>query len=243
MYRIIALFLTVLFSLSVYAQDEPAAEAAPPKKLSGEGGLGLIINSGNTDNESLNGNLKAAYKTSKWKHSFGIDARKTTENNSTTAERYLLTEKSDYKFGERTYAFGAFRYDDDRFSGFEYQASITAGIGWHIIKRENTHLDLEVGAGYRENKIDATGLTEDETIGRLAGHFDTLLTESTSFTQDLLVESGEENTSSESVTGIKVAMNKTLALKFTYTVKHNSDPPAGNESTDRTTAVTLVYSF
>jgi putative salt-induced outer membrane protein len=38
-------------------------------------------------------------------------------------------------------------------------------------------------------------------------------------------------------------VNGNLASKIAYTIKSNSDVPAGTEKTDKITSITLVYSF
>ncbi len=243
--RCLYLLFCFVFSSVLYAQDAAETSSDAPAdagKFSGEGGLGLVVNSGNSNNETLNGNIKASYEKRSWKHAFGLDAKKTREDEVTTAQRYLLTQQSDYSFSEKTYIFEAFRYDDDEFSGFEYQASLSGGIGWHLIKTDETTLDLELGAGYKQNELN-NGDTEDEGIIRLAEDYKTQLSETTQLFQGLLIESGDSNTVSEGTIGLKVAMSDKLALQLSYNVRHNSDPPPGNGSTDRTTAATLVYGF
>jgi putative salt-induced outer membrane protein len=39
------------------------------------------------------------------------------------AQRWEVHEQSDYSFSARHFWFGAARYEDDRFSGFDYEAT------------------------------------------------------------------------------------------------------------------------
>lgn len=258
MLRIFSLVLLCSLSVPLYAQSETEstatespAETEPgteveefqDNKLTGEGGLGMTVNRGNTENESLNAKLRLVYEVARWQHQFSIDARKTTENETTIGERYLFTEKTDYDISERTYAFGAFRYDDDRFSGFQYQSSLTTGIGWHVIDSDKTKLDLEVGAGHKESKLRNDSMVEEETIGRLGEHYETRLSESTRVIQDLLVESGNKQTTTEFNTALNVAMNSHLALQLSFGIKRTSNPPPGLEDTDSITSINLIYNF
>lgn len=213
------------------------------KAFQGEGSLGLIINSGNSNNKSLNGNIKAQYKHSKWQHKFEIKAKKVQEKEKVKAERYLFTENSSYTFSERTFAFVSLRYDDDRFDGFDYQASLSSGLGWHLIDQKKTHLDVELGLGRRENVATKTQIRTEENIRRFSQHFNTTISKTTKLTEDILVESSDQNTTSEFNVGVRVAINTAVALKVGYNVKKNSDPPENTEPTDRTTSVTLVFGF
>lgn len=250
MLRILSLALLCSLTIALHAEPEtelplsmePPLAEEEKGKFTGEGGLGMAANRGNTESESFNSKLRLAYEVDRWKHQFAIDARKTTENEITIGERYLFTEKSDYNFSERTYAFGAFRYDDDRFSGFEYQSSLTGGIGWHVIDNDKAKFDLEVGAGYKESELQ-TGMVEEETIARLGEHYENQLTESTRIIQDLLVEAGSDQTTTEFNAALNVSMNSHLALQLSLGIKHTSNPPPGLEDTDTISAINLIYNF
>jgi putative salt-induced outer membrane protein len=81
---------------------------------------------------------------------------------------------------------------------------------------------------------------------RLALNYSQHIGEHSVFTQDFLVETGSDNTYTESSTGLKVSMMDNTALKLSFTAKRNSDIPTTNtdiEKTDTISAVTLVYSF
>ncbi len=210
---------------------------------SGEGELGFSMTDGNTETETLNAKLGLGKEIGKWKHALGLAAVNSSTDGITSAERYLFTTKHDYSFTERTYGVGTLRYEDDRFSAYDYQAAVTAGIGQHVIKSDTTILDLEAGIGYRKSELNLTGESLNEVILRLFGHYTQKLTSNTEFLQDILIEPGEDNTYIMSVTGLKVSMSEKLALKVGYTIFHNTDVPAGIDDTDTLTSVNLVYGF
>ncbi|MBT8105626.1 MAG: DUF481 domain-containing protein, partial [Woeseiaceae bacterium] len=70
-----------------------------------------------------------------------------------------------------------------------------------------------------------------------------LFSETAEFRQDLLAESGGENTYLESVSAISAKLLGELALVASFTVKHNTDVPALLEKTDTYTALSLEYVF
>lgn len=250
-------FLFFCLAQAVVAQEddvpvEPAAanadaaatdEAAETSSVKGEGSVGLILNSGNTNNESFNGKITIDYDVAAWQHDFALTSKRVKEDRIVTAERNLFTEKSAYSFSERSYGFASVRYDDDRFDGFEYQASLSLGIGWALVNTETQQFDLELGAGRRRNEVSETGEIIEEGISRFSERFSWQLSPTTSLTQDLLVEAGDSNTTTEFNLGLKVNINKVLALHTGLNIKHNSEPPEGNEKTDRTTSITLVFGF
>src|ERR1043165_5235504 len=88
---------------------------------SGKGEAGLVIASGNTDTKTANVKLALANEIDKWKHQFGAAGLyANADPDGTTAQRWEVFEQTDYNYSPRDFWFGAGRYEDDRFSGFEY---------------------------------------------------------------------------------------------------------------------------
>ncbi|MBL1294315.1 MAG: DUF481 domain-containing protein [Thiotrichales bacterium] len=236
MCRSLALALTFcLFHAIAYADND-----APG--WHGEGEFGLAITSGNSDTETLNGRLDLVNNTGLWRHTLGLSALSVADGDSTTAERYTFSYKADKNISENDYLFGAFRYDDDRFSGFNFQSSLTTGYGRRLFERTRSRLDVELGGGYKFSET-TNGETQDEVIARLYGDYEHKVSSNALFSQTLLIETGIENTFTESISAFKVHFAEKLALKLSLIVKNNSDVPAGSTSTDRISTVAVVYSF
>jgi putative salt-induced outer membrane protein len=228
---------------SVNAEEKKADES--PWTASVE--LGFIKTTGNTETQTIGLKADATYEVDKWRHTghaeaFGQENEDDNGESVVSAERYELSGKSDYKFTERDYAYGIVHLRKDRFSGFEYDHIVSAGYGRKAIKRDDMELDLEIGPGMRLFKVD-DGSSEDEGVLRLSGVYWWDITGNSKFTQELTTEIGEEITSTRSVTGIQANINSTLALRFTYTIRHKSEVPADTEKKDTETAMTLVYNF
>ncbi|KJS05323.1 MAG: hypothetical protein VR73_12460 [Gammaproteobacteria bacterium BRH_c0] len=219
----------------------PLAQAE--KNWQGEGDLAFNKSSGNSKSESLLAKLKLEYNQERWTHSGQIDAINASSDDTRSAEAYTLLGKTEYDITERAYAFGRGRYEDNRFSGYEYQASLTTGLGMHIIATDITTFDIEGGVGYRRSEEQDTGETANEAIATAAAKYYRELTETTRFESDLFVESGADNTYVESVLAIRVKINSRLGLKVAYAVKHNTDVPVDTKKTDTLTSVGLNYSF
>ena len=243
-------FLLMIASLvsltgNAFAEEEKSEEKSP---WTSSVELGFIRTTGNTETQTLAGKADVVYEVEKWRHTghaegYGTEAKnQATGENEVSAERYQLVGKSDYKFTKRDYVYGLIKLQKDRFSGFEYDHIISAGYGRKAIKQDNMELDLEIGPGERFFKVDG-GQADEEAVLRLAGKYWWQITDASKFTQLLSTDIGESITSSESITGIEANINKTLALKFTYTIRHKTKVPAGNEKTDTETAMTLVYNF
>ncbi|HET9680011.1 MAG TPA: DUF481 domain-containing protein, partial [Gammaproteobacteria bacterium] len=80
-------------------------------------------------------------------------------------------------------------------------------------------------------------------IIRLSGNYQWSITDNSSFTQTLAVETGDANTYSESVSSLTASLMGDLALRLSYTMRSNSDVPLGAEETDTYTAVSVLYTF
>lgn len=235
----------IIFSVLLAAAGSAAAD------WSGQGEAGLVSSTGNTDTESGNARLEIANELGDWTHTVGATALYAKTDGEKTAQRWELFGQSDYAINERNFAFGAGRYEEDEFGGFEYQASISAGLGRHFIMNDRTTLTGTAGLGYKfyetpdvldgaGNLLEA-GEEDDEAIFRGTVDFEHALTETTSVTNAFIVESGSSNTYYENALALQVKMNSKLALALGYTIRHNTDVPPGFEKTDKLTTVNLVY--
>ena len=219
----------------------PCAASAQP--WSGDLAAGFLATSGNSETRSLNGKLALVYDRDVWQNSFAASALGSSDNDTTTAERYTVGDKLDYNFSEQDYWFGTVEWEKDLFGGIRERTSETVGYGRNVLTGPVHLLDLEIGAGARQTEANVTGERESELIGRLAGKYAWTLSETSAFVQTLKVESGDSNTFTESVSELKLAIVGNLHAMLSYTVRNNSDVPAGTDKTDTFTAVNLSYSF
>jgi putative salt-induced outer membrane protein len=243
-YYVILCAAILLQSPSGYAEEAPnqpakTVEADPYK---GNVELGYVDTSGNTETKSLNAKAKVEAMYKKWRQTLQLEALNSSTQNVTTAERYLASLKSDYRFSKRDYAFGLLNYENDRFSGYDYWTSIVLGYGRRVIDGKSLWLEFEGGPGYRYSKL-SDGDTVDEAILRLAGSLGWQISESALFEQDLSSEIGEDVTINRSVSALSMQIIGSLAMKLSYTYRHTSEVPEGAKKADTTTSVTLVYKF
>jgi len=210
---------------------------------SGKGEGGIVFSRGNADNDNANLRLELARELDRWKHGFAVSALRASNDGDTTAERYGASWQSDFKLTERSFWFGGLRYEQDEFSGFDYQASATTGYGRKLIDTEATKLTGQIGAGYRRLKNSLTGETAGDAVARGDLNLERVLTDTTSLTNRFSVESGSNNTLAINELALQVRMSEAFALSFGVGVRHNTDPPAGLEKTDTLTTVNLVYAI
>jgi putative salt-induced outer membrane protein len=237
----------------VRADDAPAP---PPPPLVVKAQIGYVSSHGNTDAQTANAKFDVVYNADAWKHELQLAGLYGKSNDIVSAESLDAQWQSNYNFTNRLFAFGALHYDDDKFSGFQYQETVSAGVGYSLIKLADATLDAQVGVGYRrlrpEDLIkDASGnvierVPEDVETGAVAtanikGMY--AFNSSTKLTDVVAVESGSDNTLLQNDLGLQVNMSKALAITVGYEVKHNSSPPANLVKTDSLVTFNLTYAF
>jgi putative salt-induced outer membrane protein len=255
-YPVIAAILLVLAPcLSAWADDAPAP---PPAQgvWTGKGQFGFLSSHGNSDAESLNGNIDMLRYDGAWKNEFFLGGLYGKNSGIVSAERWEAREQSNYTISGDLFAFGGLRYEHDLFDGFQYQASVTAGFGYKFIDTNDTKLTGQIGAGYRrlrpediikdpsgaviERDVhDATG----DAIGTAGLDFSHAFTKTTTLTNKFLVEAGSSNTLLHDEVALTVKMSDKLALSVGYGVTDNTHPPGSIKKLDTVTTVNLVFAF
>lgn len=234
--KLILITFTCLAYQGVIAAEQTTV---PVWKASAE--LGYVSTSGNTETDTLNAKASAETEREKWRHRLDLTALNTSDADNTTAEKYTVTAQSDYKLTKPNYLFANINYEKDKFSAYDYQVAESFGYGRRVIDEKEMNLDLEIGPGARQSKLN-TGESENEATVRAAVKYKWTISKSSTFSEVLTVEAGEETTITKSITGLSSKIDDDLSMKLTYTYKQISDVPVGDD-TDTETAITLVYTF
>jgi putative salt-induced outer membrane protein len=232
-----------LSATSAFAQDEEEERA---EGWEGTGELGFVSTTGNTETVALNAKLNFILTREQWRHRFSGTAMATSEDGITENERYTMEVQSDRILSEKSWLFGAFRWDADKFGSYDPQMSLTAGYGRQLMKSEKHELKGEIGAGYKKLEETVSGDTTSEAIARFLLDDSWQVFKTTLWTNRLLVEAGSSNTFTQFNTGLAVSMTEKFALKLGFEVRHNTDVPddiEDSENTDTITSANLVYNF
>ena len=242
--------LLIGVSISAGAEDLPQG-------LSGKGQAGYVMSRGNSETDAANAKIDLFWHSPQWKHAFTLEGLFGRSAQVTSAERWDVRLQSDYTITTRLFSFGALAYQDDRFSGFQYQASGSAGLGYKFFDSDATKLSAQLGVGYRVLRPEilvkdaGTGAVvtrtplerESEAVGTAGVDFMHQFNSSTKLTNKLIVESGSSNTSIKNDLALEVKMAKKLALAAGYSVLHNTKPADDVKRTDTITSLNLVYAF
>jgi putative salt-induced outer membrane protein len=243
-------FLTALVAApNAHAQDLPSG-------WSGKGQAGYVMSRGNSDTDSANVKLDVNLVRNDWKHTLSLDGLYGRNSGITSAERWDARLQSSYQITPHLFSFAALSYQDDRFSGFQYQASASGGLGYKFVDAHDTKLAAQIGVGYRSLrpelliKDDAGAViervpqeTQTEVVATAGVDFFHQFNPSTRLIDKLGAESGSSNTSVRNDLSLEVKMNRKLSLAVGFSVLENTKPPAGLKQTDTITTLNLIYAF
>lgn len=257
--KLIAAALCGLSLSAVTMAEEAAKKDVHDFKTSAE--LGFLFKTGNTDSGDLKAGLDLDHSYNQWTNSVRLDVLyktlkvETTDESGnvdddyeTTDQKLTFTTQTNYKLSDKNknYAYGSFWYEDDRFSSFDNQSSVSAGWGKEWYKTEKSSLFADIGPGYKRDVIKETGKTESAAIIQAQALYKRDINEHVQFKQffgaKYALGSGK-NSTYKAETSINTKLIETLQLKFSFTVDHNTEVAADKDNTDTQTAVTLVYSF
>lgn len=235
----------VVAGATISASGLSVAQSAETK-WDGDLELGYVSTSGNSETSNFKFRADAKRSSGNWLYDAHFDSLNSEEDGTRSAEKYFVSNRLTYSYTKQDYWFGYGSYEDDRFSGYDYQATVAIGIGRRLIDRGTMDWDIEFGPGYRVGKLEeetADEKDDKELIGRLYSKYSWQFSPNARFVQEIGVESGSDNTTSRSVTALKTDIAGGFALKLSYTVKYTEEVPAENKHADTETAVTLVYNF
>jgi putative salt-induced outer membrane protein len=242
--QIIAGVALTLAAVAAQAEAAPAAAAAPPAGWTGKGEAGIVFARGNTEADTVNLKLGMSHEVDRWKHSLEMAALRATNKGVKSADRYMAGWQSDYKINARTFAFGALRYERDKLSAFDYQASLSAGLGYKFYDTDTIKLSGQAGVGYRRLKEALPpGKTYGDAVFVAGMDYENKLTASTKVVDKFRAEVGSKNTLLANFLGIEVKMSDALALSVGFDVRDNTKAVSPAKKFDTVTTVNLVYAF
>jgi putative salt-induced outer membrane protein len=240
-------------ALSALAEDAPP----PPQDVwIGKGQFGFLSSHGNSDSESINGNVDMLRYDGAWKNEVYLGGLYGKNSGIVSAERWETRGQTNYTISGDLFAFGGLRYEHDLFDGFEYQASLTGGLGYKFIDSSDIKLTAQVGAGYRRLRPETIIKDEDgsvisrtpedasgNAIGTVGVDFTYAITKTTTFSNKFLMEAGSDNTLLHDDIALTVKMSDRLALSVGYGISDNTKPPAPLKKLDTVATVNLVFGF
>lgn len=236
-----------LLAFGAHAEDE--------KTFTMDGELGFIFTSGNTETTSANGALNAKQELEKWSNELTLKALYKKDEvdgiETTSADKKFASAQANYKLTNPDHrVFGFASFEDDRFSSFDFQATLAAGWNQKVWADDTSSFEYSIGPGYSfadRFVTDAAGnvTTEEENgvVVRGALAYAYTISETAKFTQSFSTEVGSDNTKSRAESALSAKIAGGLSLKVAIKFDHNSDVADNRDSLDTETSVNLVYTF
>jgi putative salt-induced outer membrane protein len=245
------------FAVSIAPRVGTSADAPPPNTWVGKGQAGVVASQGNSVARSANAALDMSRIAGPWKHAFHLEGLYGQNAGIVSAERWDTQWQTNYQYSGRAFVFGALRYERDMFSGFRYQGSASAGVGYKIVDSKATQWSVQLGAGYRLlqpellTKDPATGAvtartpqaTQRSAVATAGLDYTHALSGTTTLSNTTAVEYGSADTLLTNALALTVKVNSSIALSIGYKLQDNTNPPAGLRRLDSLETVNLVYSF
>ena len=247
-----------VLALSAVASVAAAADTAPigpgDSTWAIRSVVGYTKTGGNTDNSAGNLLFHAAHVMGDWKLLFGVDGLYGSTRGETTAQAWSAYLQGNYNITPKFYWYLGGRYDDDRFSGFAYQAAVKSGVGYKFFDTDATKLTAQIGAGYRRLRPEI--LVKDDIGGVISRTeqpeqsdaildagiaFEHNFNKATKLLAAVTMQSGNENTLTNANVALQVKMTDRFALTAAYRLIDNSSPPPGSGRRDTLTTLGLVY--
>ena len=252
--------LTIVLAFAALTNAAFADEKKRPWEVDVD--IGAIATSGNTDSTSLQFKIDAKQNLEKWENQYvfnslfkedEVEQEDETTTKEKTAEKYFGSAKFAYLLGvEQSYLFGFGSYTNDKFGAYRTYTTAALGYGDWIYFSPTFNWFVEAGPGYFEGEkvIESDDVNipdrlanESGAILRAATALEWKITSHAEFKQIISVESGADNTRTQSETSLATSINGSMKMKVGVAIANDTDVAPGKEKTDTTTFVNLVYSF
>lgn len=224
------------------AEAQAEVEEAPGP-WSGDVGFGYLSTTGSSEATSYNTKLGLTYSVERFKNAFSFSTIYGEQEGVRAIERYTLTNQFDYNLNVRDFAFVAVDFEKDLFGSVRERTSQTFGYGRRLLRGPVHTFNVSAGVGSRQQLPQEGGSREVDFIGRVSADYLWKISETSSFSQKLRIESGVESTFTEAVSELTLSIIGNVAANVSFTARDNSVASINSQRTDTFTAVNLAYQF
>lgn len=224
------------------AERERIRRAALLELWTGKVELGAFRATGNTSNFGYTGAVKLDRKGLNWQHTVQLNADYQKDRGNVSREQYGASYQPRFTLNDGLFIYGRVQYEKDRIQGYLDRYSLSGGLGYRILKRDNVSLSMEVGPALRRTRY--VEVPEETTWSGLTSvDFDWQILPTMKLTQDAssYIETG--NSTFTSATGFEIGMGRGLKTRLSYSIEHETSPPDGSLKTDTISRFSLVYGF
>ena len=221
----------------------------------GEGSVSAGVTSGNTDTSDVGIGIKMSRESQRWRTSGEFLADYGSQDGMRSKDRIFASGQADRSIGDQAFAFGRLSHERDDFSGFDSRSFVGGGLGWNILDSEGANWSLEGGPGLKIDEVKESMETvggvpvlvperTDESFSVIAAsRMNFALNDHVNFGNDTSALYADTSTQVSNLASLTAELTKGLSARFSFEVRHDTNPQADFEKTDTATRMSIVYAF
>ncbi len=233
------------------AQSTPAKPQAPAyNEWEGtNASAGGTYNTGNSGGSNFTGGFLLSYQPTPAKEHgwlFTLNSAyqyAQTAADGSTANRFVMTQKTNYMFNEYNGVFGNIVYTNDKFDTFKYQTQENIGYTRLLFKNPKMSLILNAGPGFLQTRNAQTNQFKNAPSWFTLLTYSWAISPDTVFTQTAQNTTASTNTNTLLVSAITTTLYKKLALQTSFQWAYDSKADTDRKSVNTLTKLSLVYNF
>lgn len=213
-----------------------------PYHWDGRAKAGIALDRGNTDRSDYSLALEFSRPLN---GGWGFDGKTeydyTESDGTVTRDRWLVEARGERPTVDAWSFYLGSSYEQDRMSGFDYAALLSAGATFHAVEAEGTSWVLRAGPGARHRQpVDAAGTTQ--WVLELGSVYDLALTDTAQFSSETTLLAGPASRGEQRFK-LTTALSERWGVELGYRVKHEFDARPGIDPTDSRLDFSIVHDF
>jgi putative salt-induced outer membrane protein YdiY len=231
----------LLAHASVLWAQQPAAPPPPPPRLEATAQFTFLDTKGNAESQSLGAGGTMTWRPDPWIYSTKLLFAQTESDDELNARSVAGGFRAAHALTPRLSAFGQYDFLRDVFAGVDQRHVTEGGLAYLTFDTQVHRLRVDAAIGYLTEHRPTE--TFDSATFSLAAAYKLAISSNSEFTYDPrflqpLADAGASKF--EHTAALNIALNSILSLKLSHILRYSAEPPAGFDSTDSITAVSLV---
>jgi|GEM_PF-2872635 len=218
-----------------------AAPSQPPPRFEASAQFTFLETGGNASAQSLGAGGDFAWRPDPWEYTGKLIFAQNESDDELNARSVAGLFRAARKIDERWAVFGQYDFLRDVFAGVEQRHVAEGGLSYLAVNAQPHRLRLDAALGYlHERRPDDTF---DSATLSLGAAYRLAISTASEFTYDprfLLTLADAGAWKFDQTAALAMALNSFLSVKLSHTLRYSAEPPAGFDSTDTITAVSLV---
>lgn len=241
MSKIKQFFSLALLIISISTNSHAKLITQENEKYEGSFDIGATFANGNSKEQSIQSNFDFDYHFSeKISNIFKARAENKEQNDVRTKEEYFINNQTRRDINKQNFKFLELQFVSDRFGGYHYRVSQTAGLGRKLVDNKKYKISIQSGLGLRQSKLTNEENKNSVTVN-FGSNMDIKINEHVSFEEFLSISGDSYATIIRSDANLKILISKELYFKFGILVERTTTVPVGTKNSDITTALKLGY--